>query len=112
MDSGSTNHASHAMNSWMRLQWLARYCVWVLATCPACGANGQGRRTAVTPFLAVAFQVVIATPVIHLRFRAARAPAREHVTLGAALLMGHLVQVHVSGFSIQDSRPTLAFVLL
>jgi hypothetical protein len=122
MASGSAQYASHAKKSQMRLQrlicepntpatpWLAHSCTRVLATCPTCGANGRGRRTAgravTLLFLAVALQEVIAVAVpnpriIFARIRTARATV--HPLRPAALAMGHLARMRVSGFG--KTRP-------
>ena len=104
---GSTRHKS-------RWQWLSRFCIRLLATCPACGANGQGRLTA-TPavtvkLLAVAHQPVFAVVVPHKRFPVvhripgANARARVHPPRRAALAMGHLVRVHGARFSKPDPQ--------
>ena len=94
----------------MRPQWCARNCIWVLATCPACGANGHGRVTvAVTLLLAVAHQVdtgrhIIAHGVPNPIFIDATARAVAHLTRRAAQRMGHLVWVHVAGFTSQEGQ--------
>ena len=87
-----------------RLQWLARSTVWLLATCPACGAHGHGRLTeAVTILLlTVALQVGVAHVVPNPRFWEASFKAPFHPPRFAALAMEHLVRVHVSGFSKPD----------
>ena len=64
MSSGSTQHATSAMNYLMHLQWLARSFMQIMATCPACGGNRHVGLTAVTLLLlAVALQPVIAKVV-------------------------------------------------
>jgi len=106
MGPGSTQHATHAMHLLMRLQWLTRSAVWVLATSPTCGANGRGKLTAATAvnlLLAVALQPRIAPVFHHLSCIDAPALATERPQ-PAALAMGHLVRVHVSGFSKPDPQ--------
>ena len=79
----------------------------MLATCPACGANGHGRLTAVIPFLAVAHQVGIAVAVIHRRCQLVsptRAAVHHPQTSREALIMGHLVRVHVATSANQIRR--------
>jgi hypothetical protein len=88
----------------MRMQWFARSCAWVLATCPACGANGHGKVTAVTLLLAEALQYGIAPVVPHILYRGTRPRAVVHLRRRAALAMGHLVRVHDSGFSKPDQQ--------
>ena len=86
----------------MRLQWLARSCIWVLATCSTCEAKGHGRLTAVTLLLAVALQIGIALVVPHPRSPSATVRlhrAVEHEPRRTALVMGHLVRVQLPGFS-------------
>ena len=110
MDSGCTQHANHTMNRWTRLQRLTRSCAGVLATCAACGANGHGRFTAAgwgSLLLAVALQFEITRPVVpHLLFLRTPAIAIVHPPRRAALLMGYLVRIHVSGFNTPDPRAT------
>ena len=88
-----------------RLQCLTRSYISVLATCPACGANGHGRLTAAGRgilLLAVALQFGVAVVVKQQRwqprYRDALARARVHIPIKAALVVGHLVRVQVSGF--------------
>ena len=107
MGSGSTQHATHALNYLMRLQWLALYCAWVLARCLACGANGHERLTAravTLLLLAEALETEIAVAVRHRPDTSplAPTPAVVHLPQFTALAMGHLVQMHVSGFSQKD----------
>ena len=83
----------------------------VLTTCPACGASGRGKLTAdravTLLFLAVALQFGMAVVVPHPRMRDAPpmyiTPARKHFPQSAALGVGNLVRVHVSGFN--KTRP-------
>ena len=112
MGSGSTQHAIHASNHLMRLQWLALYCAWVLARCPACGANGHGGltadRTVTLLLLAEALQIEIAPAVPQIPGPHTTPPfiapteAAVHVVQFTALEMGHLVWVRVSDFSKND----------
>ena len=105
MGSGSTQHASRARNYQMRLQWLARCCIWVLVTCPACRVNGHGRVTAVMLFLlAVARQFGIGIEVPNHLCLAANAQAVVHHPRRAALVMGHLLRVHDAAFSKPDPQ--------
>ena len=87
---------------------VARLLLSAVATRPECGANGHGRVTAaVTQLLAVALQggftpfVPQPPPPIRL---ATPARALVYVPRFAALDVGHLVRVHVSGFSKSDPQ--------
>jgi len=105
MGSGCKHHSSHNKNRLTRLQWLARFCRWALATCPECGANGHGRLTAGTPLLAVARQIDIANVAPHPRNRPAPpAHARVNFLRVTALAVGHLMRVHVPGFTKPDPQ--------
>jgi len=105
MGSGCSHHSSHNKNRLTRLQWLTRLCTGALATCPECGAIGHGRLTAGTPLLAVARQIEIANVIPHPRTRHAPTPhARVHVLPATALAVGHLVRVHVPGFTKPDPQ--------
>jgi hypothetical protein len=86
--------------------WLARSNMRVLATCPACGGNGHGRFTAVTPLLAVARHFGVALVVSYPRFQRAPARARVHVPRRAALRMGHLMGYIAQASANQTSKPT------
>ena len=103
--SGSTQYASHGMNLLRRLQGFARF-----PTCPACGVNGHGRLTAAVTglLLAVALQPTVAMVVEPRHFpdgvEALAVAIYEIGKPGAALAMGHLVRVHVSGFSTRDPQ--------
>ena len=88
----------------MRLQWSAPSCMWLLATCPPCGGKGYGRLTTVTCLLlAVALQFGIAVIVPHPMRRGTRPRAVVHVRRMAALAMGNLARVLVSG--LRNSEP-------
>ena len=63
-----------------------------------------GGLTAVPLLRAVALQHSIAPVVPHPRFLHAPARATVHVPRSAALVMGHLVRVHVSDFSKIDPQ--------
>ena len=96
MGSQSTSHES-------RRQWLASSCIRVLAACPACRANGHGRRTEAgcgSLLLAVALQCVIA----HRRCQGTRPRAVLHLPRITALVVGHLVRVQVAGFTSQKGQ--------
>ena len=97
--SESTRHES-------RRQWLARNCIWVLATCPACGANGHRRVTAAVTlhFFAVALQRGIAIVVPHPPIDFTHPTTVQHLPRIAALAMGHLVRVRVSGFTSHEGQ--------
>ena len=97
MGSVSTQNTGHAMNHWVRMQWLARSCIWVLTTCPACGANGCGRLTAAVTLLllAVARQFGIAHVVPHQRLHDVGTEAPVEPVHKEALVMGHLVRERV-----------------